>query len=72
MTGSDSLNQGSESELGPEADIQTEGSVAEDDPVVAGSSLDTKYTWAQCENPHCLKWRKITLEEEARLGEEPW
>ena len=41
VTGSDSLNQGSESELGPEADIQTEGSVAGDDPEVARSSLNT-------------------------------
>ena len=106
VIGSDSLNQGSESGLGPEADVQTEGPVAdldlaearfisnayagpesdsasgklaaneviewEDDPVFAGSSLDTKYTWVQCENPHCLKRWKITLEEEARLGEEPW
>ena len=39
VTGSDSLNQGSE--LGPEADIQTEGSVAGDDSEVAGSSLIT-------------------------------
>ena len=85
MTGFDSLNQGSESVVsqaevaeddpavaGSSLELSQEAEVAEDDPAVAGSSVDIKYTWVQCENPHCLKWRKITLEEEGRLGEEPW
>ena len=52
-----------------------------DEPIQIGDTLDealdatndpSQFTWVQCENVNCLKWRKITAQEASMLHDDPW
>ena len=62
---------GDQSDEGFNGNGVIEGSIST--PIDIGDDTDPlSFTWVQCENPHCLKWRKISSSAAHALTDDPW